>query len=171
MIEDQRKRMEKAVGDMIQDMYKSHLRKMQSQMHLCAVNCCNDHVRQPNLDSVQNCIEDCAAPLMKAQDLVQHELGQFQAKLQNCVMVCWNFFFYKVLIKSYLLYYFNIQQCNDDVRSSIPLNTHESDIAKYRYQVELCTIKCVDKYIGLIPNMMRSIKTVLANGPSDMKQV
>ncbi|KAM7345754.1 protein FAM136A-like [Cochliomyia hominivorax] len=147
MIEDQRKRMEKAVADMIQEMYETHFRKMQSEMHLCAVNCCDDFKRRPSLDSVQNCIEDCAVPLLKAQDLVQHELGQFQSKLQNCIM-----------------------QCNDNVRSNIPLNTHESDISKYRYQVERCTVKCVDKYIGLIPNMMRTIQTVLENGPNDLKQ-
>lgn len=109
MIEDQRKRMEKAVADMIQDMYKTHLRKMQSEMHLCAVNCCDDHVRQPNLDSVQNCIENCAAPLMKAQDLVQHELGQFQSRLQNCVMVSW---FVPLKILKFFLYNFILMTSN-----------------------------------------------------------
>lgn len=87
MIEDQRKRIEKAVADMIQDMYKTHLRKMQSDMHLCAMNCCDDRNRQPSLDNVQSCIEDCAVPLLRAQDYVQHELGELQSNLQNCIMV------------------------------------------------------------------------------------
>lgn len=85
--EDQQSRIKEAVTEMIHEVYKTHLRKMQSNMHLCAVNCCDDLVRQPSLDSVQSCIEDCTIPLMRAQDYMQHELGIFQTKLQNCVLV------------------------------------------------------------------------------------
>lgn len=87
MIEDVRKRIEKAVEDAIQDMYTTHLRKMQSDMHLCAVNCCDDRKSLPQIDNVQSCIEDCAAPLLRAQDYIQHELREFQTSLQRCVMV------------------------------------------------------------------------------------
>lgn len=56
-------------------------------MHSCAATCCENVKQQPSMDSVQSCIENCASPLLKAQDFMQQELGQFQMRLQNCVMV------------------------------------------------------------------------------------
>ena len=97
MIEDVRKRIETAIGDAIQDMYSTHLRKMQSDMHLCAVNCCDDRRSLPQIDNVQSCIEDCAAPLLRAQDFIQHELREFQASLQRCMMVGNKYF--KIIIR------------------------------------------------------------------------
>lgn len=87
MIADHRQRMDKAITDMIDDIYKTHLRKMQSDMHVCAANCCDDRWQQPNMDSVQGCIEDCAGPLVRAQDYMQNELGKFQGHLRRCLMV------------------------------------------------------------------------------------
>ncbi|KAL9914089.1 protein FAM136A-like isoform 2-T2 [Glossina fuscipes fuscipes] len=139
MLDEQRRRVEKAVTDLINDLYKSHLRKMQSDMHSCAVRCCDDIRKQPRMDNVQSCIDECATPLLKAQDYMQHELGQFQ-------------------------------QCNEDVRSLIPNNTNEADMARFRNQFERCTIQCVDKHIDLIPNMMRAMKSVLSSGPNAMRQ-
>lgn len=54
-------------------------------MHACAARCCQDS--HGTLETVQNCIEGCATPLLKAQDYLQQELGHFQGQLQNCVMV------------------------------------------------------------------------------------
>ncbi|XP_061392718.1 protein FAM136A-like [Musca vetustissima] len=145
---DHRRRIDQAIIDLINDVYKTHLRKMQSEMHLCAANCCDDVHRQPSMDNVQGCIEDCAGPLLRAQDYMQHELGQFQGRLRNCLM-----------------------QCNDDVRGRIPSNTQKSDIVTYANQFEICTGQCVEKYIGLIPKMMNTMKSVLDKGPNVMDQM
>ncbi|XP_011190659.1 protein FAM136A-like [Zeugodacus cucurbitae] len=146
MIEQQRQRIERAVTEMVDDMDKSHLRKMQTDMHLCAAKCCQD--MNGSIDSVQRCVDRCSAPLTRAQNYVQHELGEFQGRLQRCVM-----------------------QCNDDVKVKMPANPSESDIAKYTDQFERCAIQCVDKHVGLIPTMMKTIKSVLAKGPESIPQV
>ncbi|KAH8353924.1 hypothetical protein KR067_003273 [Drosophila pandora] len=139
MVEQQKKRLENAISDMIEDMYRSHLRRMQSRMHVCAARCCDDE--RGTLESVQNCIEKCAAPLMDAQDYLQHELGQFQNRLQNCV-----------------------RDCNSDARSSLPNNPNDRDMSRSQHLFENCTGNCVDKYINLIPGLLKSIKQTLDRG-------
>lgn len=57
----------------------------QADMHLCAAKCCDD--KNGSIDSVQGCIERCSSPLNRAQQYVQKELGDYQGRLQRCVMV------------------------------------------------------------------------------------
>ncbi|XP_033251677.1 protein FAM136A-like [Drosophila miranda] len=140
MVEQQRKRLEVALSDMIEDMYRTHLRRMQSKMHRCAARCCDDE--HGTLESVQNCIEKCAGPLMDAQDYLQHELGQFQNRLQNCV-----------------------KDCNSDVRSRLPNNPNDKDMSRSQHLFEHCTGNCVDKYINLLPGLLKSIRQTLDRGP------
>ncbi|XP_013108817.2 protein FAM136A-like [Stomoxys calcitrans] len=116
---------------------------MQSNMHVCAAHCCDDYNRQPSMDHVQHCIEECSEPLLKAQDYMQHELGMFQGRLRNC-----------------------LENCNNDIHCQIPSSTQVSDISEYGKRFEHCVGQCVDKHIDLIPKMMRAMKTVLANGPN-----
>lgn len=54
-------------------------------MHLCAAKCCED--KNGSIDAVQGCIERCSAPVNRAQQYVQKELGEYQGRLQRCVMV------------------------------------------------------------------------------------
>lgn len=54
-------------------------------MHLCAAKCCDD--KNGSIDTVQGCIERCSAPVNRAQQYVQKELGEYQGRLQRCVMV------------------------------------------------------------------------------------
>ncbi|XP_017147318.1 protein FAM136A [Drosophila miranda] len=140
MVEKQRKRLEVALSDMIEDMYRTHLRRMQSKMHRCSARCCDDE--RGTLESVQNCIEKCAGPLMDAQDYLQHELGQFQNRLQNCV-----------------------KDCNSDVRSRLPNNPNDKDMSRSQHLFEHCTGNCVDKYINLLPGLLKSIRQTLDRGP------
>lgn len=58
---------------------------LQGEMHLCAAKCCDD--KNGSIDSVQNCIERCSAPVNRAQQYVQKELSEYQGRLQRCVMV------------------------------------------------------------------------------------
>ncbi|KAH8253512.1 hypothetical protein KR032_005781 [Drosophila birchii] len=140
MAEHQKKRLESAISEMIEDMYRTHLRRMQSTMHRCAAKCCDDE--RGTLETVQNCIEKCAVPLMDAQDYLQHELGQFQSRLQNCV-----------------------RDCNSDARSSLPSNPSNRDMARSQHIFEGCTGNCVDKHIDLLPALLQSIKQTLERGP------
>ncbi|ALC41733.1 CG5327 [Drosophila busckii] len=139
MVEQQRRRLEVAIADMIEDMYRSHLRRMQSIMHRCAAKCCDDE--RGSLESVQNCIEKCASPLMDAQDFLQNELGQFQNHLQLCV-----------------------KECNNDARGRLPSNPSDRELSRSKNLYENCTGNCVDKHINLIPSLMKSIKRTLDRG-------
>ena len=51
--------------------------------------------------------------------------------------------------------------CQDQVKDKIGPNTAESDMPKFRKQLESCVVKCADTHIGLIPNMEKKIKAVL----------
>lgn len=54
-------------------------------MHLCAAKCCDD--KNASMDSVHGCIERCSTPVNRAQQYLQKELGDYQGRLQRCVMV------------------------------------------------------------------------------------
>uniref|UniRef100_A0A0K8TPY8 Protein FAM136A n=1 Tax=Tabanus bromius TaxID=304241 RepID=A0A0K8TPY8_TABBR len=140
MIEQQRQRVEQEMTKLVDEMDRSHLRKMQAEMHRCAAMCCEEQTA--SLDTVQRCVERCSIPLTKAQKYVHTELEGFQGRLQRCVM-----------------------QCNDDVKVKMSPSPSEMEIAKYTDEFERCAIKCVDKHISLIPNMLKTIKSVLAKGP------
>lgn len=62
----------------------------QAEMHYCAAKCCED--QNTSLESVQRCVDRCSTPLNRAQRYVQHEIEEFQGRLQRCVMVILNFF-------------------------------------------------------------------------------
>ncbi|CAG0922144.1 unnamed protein product [Notodromas monacha] len=79
-------RVQDAVTQMINDLDKLTLRRMQGDMHRCAARCCDD--RESHLEAIHRCIENCAIPLNKAQTKVQGEMQQFQNRLQRCVLTC-----------------------------------------------------------------------------------
>lgn len=54
------------------------------------------------------------------------------------------------------------QQCNDDIKVQMPAEPSEDQISKYTAQFERCAIKCVDKHIDLIPQMFKTMKSVLS---------
>ncbi|XP_055320099.1 protein FAM136A [Sitodiplosis mosellana] len=142
-IDQQRQRVEQEMTRMVDDLDRSTLRKMQGEMHLCAAKCCDD--KNGSIDAVQGCIERCSAPVNRAQQYVQKELGEYQGRLQRCVM-----------------------QCNDDIKLEMPPNPTEDEISKYTNKFERCAVSCVDKNIELLPKLFKTIKTVLAKGPPNL---
>ncbi|CAO1313745.1 unnamed protein product [Diamesa serratosioi] len=147
MIEQQRQRIEQEMTQLVDNLDRTHLRKMQADMHLCASNCCQDSTS--SMDAVQGCVERCSNPVNRAQRYVQNELERFQGKLQRCVM-----------------------DCNDKVKDKMPGgNPSESDIAKYTAEFERCAIKCVDNNVEILPSLFKTIKSVLARGPNSIPDV
>lgn len=65
--------------------FTHHPRNTQKEMHLCAAKCCDDS--NASMDVVQGCIDRCSQPVNRAQQYVQKELGDYQGRLQRCVMV------------------------------------------------------------------------------------
>lgn len=62
-------------------------------------------------------------------------------------------------------------ECNDSIKDKMPLNPNETEIAKYTGQFERCAVKCVDSHLELLPNLFKTIKSVLKRGPSAIPEV
>ncbi|XP_055708721.1 protein FAM136A [Phlebotomus papatasi] len=146
MIEEQKARVEQEITKLVDDVDRSYLRKMQAEMHLCAAKCCENTTG--SIDVVQGCVQKCSVPVTKAERYIHKELNEFQGRLQRCVM-----------------------QCNDDIKTKMPVEPTEDEIGKYTAQFERCAISCVNKNIDLIPNLLKTMKSVLAKGPSRIPDV
>ncbi|GAB0100226.1 uncharacterized protein DMENIID0001_162310 [Sergentomyia squamirostris] len=146
MIEEQKQRVEQEITKLVDDVDRSFLRKMQVEMHLCAAKCCEN--TSASIDVVQACVQKCSVPVTKAERYLHKELNEFQGRLQRCVM-----------------------QCNDDIKAHMPPDPTDDQIAKYTAQFERCAVQCVNKNMDLIPNLLKTMKSVLAKGPSRIPDV
>ncbi|XP_059613762.1 protein FAM136A [Phlebotomus argentipes] len=146
MIEEQKQRVEQEITKLVDDVDKSYLRKMQADMHLCAAKCCEN--TSSSIDVVQGCVQKCSVPVTKAERYIHKELNDFQGRLQRCVM-----------------------QCNDDIKTQMPVEPTDDEIAKYTTKFERCAVQCVNKNLDLIPNLLKTMKSVLAKGPNRIPDV
>ncbi|XP_043939070.1 protein FAM136A isoform X2 [Protopterus annectens] len=71
-------RVEKAVDEMVKELERNYIRKMQAKMFHCSAACCEDSTA--SMQHVHTCIERCHAPLAQAQAGVTSELERFQIK-------------------------------------------------------------------------------------------
>ncbi|XP_037946646.1 protein FAM136A-like [Teleopsis dalmanni] len=145
MLELQRKRVERALAGMVDKLYKSNLRQLQMEMHVCSAKCCEDE--NGSIDSVSKCIEKCTRPLVRAQEYLQSEFVEFQTQLQSCVA-----------------------ECNVSNHGNAAKFMDEAELEKFRARFEKCATKCVDKQLSLIPTMLKTMETVLSNGPNNLKR-
>lgn len=53
----------------------------------------------------------------------------------------------------------------------MPAEPTDAEIDKYTGQFERCAVKCIDKHVDLIPNLLKSIKTVLGRGANKIPEV
>lgn len=75
-------------------------------------------------------------------------MERLQGKLQRCVM-----------------------DCNDQVKDKMPPNPSEEVIAKYTSEFERCAVKCVDNSMSTLPNLFKTMKSVLLKGPNAIPDV
>ncbi|KAK1800912.1 hypothetical protein P4O66_005576 [Electrophorus voltai] len=137
MAEAQQARVQKAVEDMVQSLERDHIRKMQGRMFRCSADCCERTAGSMSL--VHQCIDQCHAPMAKAQGLVTNELEQFQDRLTRCTM-----------------------HCNDKAKDLFDTGAKEPAV---RALMEKCVGSCVDDHLHLLPSMTRRIKDSLASIP------
>lgn len=145
MIEEQKVRVEEAIKNLADEIDKQRLTKIQADMHGCAANCC--HNTKYSMEQVHRCIENCSLRLTKAQLFVQNELGNFQNRLQRCVM-----------------------QCNDEVNDKLGTNPTDAQMRMYTKEFEGCAVKCVDKHLALMPSMLKKMNDELAKGVSEQTE-
>ncbi|KAG7210410.1 hypothetical protein KM043_011942 [Ampulex compressa] len=142
MVEEQRKRVEDHMTRLVEELDKSHIRRMQADMHRCATTCCeNDSY---SMERVHSCISKCGNTLNKAQQYVEKEFERVQNRLQRCVM-----------------------ECNDKILDKMGPYPPQSDVDKYRDEFELCSTKCVDAHCESLPALEKTMKKVLASKKFD----
>ncbi|KAL7219556.1 hypothetical protein ACSBR2_012582 [Camellia fascicularis] len=58
---------------------------LQQAYFRCAYECFD---RSRTQDEINNCVENCSVPVLKAQNLVETEMAKFQERLNRSLMVC-----------------------------------------------------------------------------------
>ncbi|KAL5703413.1 hypothetical protein ACHQM5_028508 [Ranunculus cassubicifolius] len=58
---------------------------LQQEYFKCAYECFD---RQRKQEEINNCVEHCSAPVMRANNVVQEEMSRFQERLNRSMMVC-----------------------------------------------------------------------------------
>jgi hypothetical protein len=84
-MEEVQHRVSKAVNDLYTKLDVGHIRRIQRKAYLCSARCCES---QDVRESVERCLELCAAPTVQAQKYVSEEMQRFQERLQRCVLSC-----------------------------------------------------------------------------------
>lgn len=135
-IEESAKRYERKIHEAYDEIDKSHIRKMQKSMHLCAVSCCDDTTG--SFKDVQNCVDSCVVPLNNAQQYLKNEFQDFQNRVQRCLM-----------------------SCNDKVRDTMDLEKNKTSVDKYKLDYEQCANSCLTRYSDMLPSVLFKIRTTL----------
>ncbi|RZF44929.1 hypothetical protein LSTR_LSTR013119 [Laodelphax striatellus] len=132
MVEEQKRRLENEFHRLLDDLDKSHLRKLQYDMHMCAAQCCQ--TKDGTMEQVHQCMKNCNIPVDNAQTVVQNEVSSIQTRLERCIM-----------------------QCNDDVRDDMSPNPTSAEMTKYNQKFESCASKCFDNVLLNIPKLANKI--------------
>lgn len=129
--EEQSKRLETAMTTLVEDLDKSHLRKLHADMHTCAAKCCQN--KEDSLESVYSCVENCRMPVDHAWSFVESELINFHEKLSGC-----------------------LEQCN--AKSKWISQNSEVQLTRSTKEMEECTTRCVDQMITILPKVLERMK-------------
>lgn len=54
--------------------------------------------------------------------------------------------------------------CQDKVRDKVKPDSTDSEVSKYKGEMEKCVLKCVDSHIDMLPNLLKRMKEVLSKG-------
>ncbi|XP_025406743.1 protein FAM136A-like, partial [Sipha flava] len=85
-MEEEQRRMQSAVFDVLNDIDRKCLRTLQIQMHECAIECCKDTSK--SIESLEVCNENCSKEVMSARNYVQNEFNNWQKRIQRCIQDC-----------------------------------------------------------------------------------
>jgi len=124
------------MNEMVDELDRTRLRKIQLNMHKCATKCCVNE--EASLEETQRCIEKCSQGVNTAQNFVQQEIGSFQNRLQRCVL-----------------------DCQDSAKDKIGLNPSDTEVEVAKAGFEVCAIKCVDNHVKLLPDLLKRMQKYL----------
>ncbi|XP_065209167.1 protein FAM136A-like [Planococcus citri] len=135
-IEESAKQYEHKVQEAYNDVYKSHTRRIERNMYICATDCCDNSTH--SYEKVQNCVDNCSIPLKNAQQYVSNEFQDFQNRVQRCLMVC-----------------------NDKMKDKMELEKSTNFTDKHKSEFEQCANSCLSKYCDMLPSIVLKIRNTL----------
>ncbi|KAF0751960.1 protein FAM136A-like [Aphis craccivora] len=129
-MEEELRRMETAVHDILNDIDIKCLRTLQIQMHQCAIECCKDSSN--NMKSLEVCKENCSKEAIATQNHIHNEIDKWQNRIQRC-----------------------IQDCDDTFMAEIPSdkNWSKNEMNKYTKEADGCVSQCFTNYIKILPQL------------------
>jgi urease gamma subunit len=72
----------------LDDIERNMLRPIARKAYACVVKCYDDAGSKGASETIENCSRQCQAPYEYAHQVVQHEVGNFQQRLQRAMMLC-----------------------------------------------------------------------------------
>ncbi|CAH1732683.1 uncharacterized protein ZK637.2-like [Aphis gossypii] len=133
-MEEELRRMETAVQDVLNDIDRKCLRTLLIKMHKCAIECCRDSSN--NMKSLEVCKENCSKEAIAAQNYFHNEFNKWQNRIQRCV-----------------------QDCDEAVVAEIPSdkNWSKNEMNKYTKEADGCASRCFINYIKILPELANKI--------------
>ncbi len=110
---------------------REKIRPIQRNAHLKIADCYNNKVASAG--EVEHCAQNCSDPMRQVQQLVQHELNQFQERIGRCTLAC-----------------------QDEANDAISYRGASQDVAQA--QMLKCAAKCVDTHIAMLKAMQAKIE-------------
>ncbi|KAJ4842543.1 hypothetical protein Tsubulata_020827 [Turnera subulata] len=105
---------------------------LQQAYFKCAYECFD---RRKQQQEINNCVENCTIPVVKAQGHMDHEVGRLQERMQRAMMVC------------------------QDKFQEAKFNATGSDAIK---GLESCIDQSIQDTINSLPNMVERLKSSLS---------
>ncbi|XP_023233554.1 protein FAM136A-like [Centruroides sculpturatus] len=139
MAHEAQTRVQTALNNLLQDLDKSHLRKMQGDMHRCAAKCCD--LNTASMEEVHQCIQNCSKNVSVAQSYVENELTNYQGRIERCVL-----------------------QCRDNIQDKMSTSPSEKDMKAFESQFHDCIGKCADTHVELLPTLLKKMREMLSKG-------
>ncbi|XP_073239690.1 protein FAM136A-like [Porites lutea] len=130
-------RVKEEVEKSIEKLERDQLRGLQAKSHLCAAKCCENP--SASKDEVQQCMNQCFAPIQQIQEYIGKELNGFQDRLGRCA-----------------------QQCQDKIQDNVDPTTTQSELTKYQAELNKCVDQCCISHSELVPKMFERMKKVLS---------
>lgn len=81
-------RVENEAQSTLDDIERNLLRPIARKAYACVVKCYDDAGSKGKSEAIENCSRQCQAPYEYAHQVVQHEVGNFQQRLQRAMMLC-----------------------------------------------------------------------------------
>merc|ERR1711988_388613 len=107
-----------ALEGLAQDVEKKHFRPAQKAHFLCSAKCC----------------DSAGYGQMQMEQIVTAQMGQFQERLQRCMV-----------------------RCQDTAQEKLPSSPSDKQVAAAKSQMESCVVDCAKEYLGQVPKLRSDI--------------